>query len=77
MHDNDTAEAHAIKLAYRLGFAAGEHALATRCEALEGAWKIREVPTWEQQVAERVAEYEKHVETSWAGTDNGAVVVAW
>lgn len=54
----DTAEAHAIALAYRLGFAAGEHALAVRAEAVLANWRAAPRFTWEQQVAASVAEME-------------------
>lgn len=54
MNDTETPEAYAVQLAWRMGFLAGEMALAARCEALEGAWKHVKAPTWEEQVAARV-----------------------
>lgn len=57
---NDTydaeTQAYAIKAAWRLGFLAGEHALASRLQALEGAWKHVAAPTWEEQVRRRIAQ---------------------
>jgi hypothetical protein len=76
-----TAEAYAVGLAYQLGFAAGEHALATRCEALEGAWKPYKAPTWEDQVAARVVVFSDSAKESgrpeWVGLDNGATLPVW
>ena len=57
MNTTDAAklEAFTIALIWQHGFAAGEMAIATRLEALEGAWKHVPAPTWEQQVAARAA----------------------
>lgn len=85
----ETPEAYALVIAWRLGFAAGEHAIATRLEALEGctAWEHVPAPTWEEQVARRNADAEERAELhamrtgrprdTWVGLDNGAQLPVW
>lgn len=71
-----TGEAYAIALAYELGFRAGQHALATRCEALEGAWKPLRPRTWDEQVADRITQFEACAARSGRPEHHGGPV-AW
>lgn len=77
----DTLDVYAVETAYRIGYDHALHAFATRAEALAGSWKPYRAPTWEQQVARRIAQFEaiaaKSGRPEWVGIDNGAQAVTW
>jgi hypothetical protein len=61
-------------MAYETGY---QHAItlaAERVDELDAIWRTVPRPTYEQNVAERVALFEHHAVTDWPGLDNGGVL---
>lgn len=63
-----------VDLAWDAGRVYERERIATGVAELDATWRPPAQRSYERQVAERVAEMERHAVTDWPGVDNGGVL---